>query len=100
MVPPPIKHLAYAALADLFVNLPLSKANPEDVNVRQKLQIASWMSLWPQRFEKYRYGLAPTDSFMAHSQTALSASPTLWDTSSEQLTAFPMESHRYVHDGL
>lgn len=53
LVPPPLKHLAYAALADLFVNLPLSKANPEDVNVRQKLQIASWMSLWPQKFEKY-----------------------------------------------
>ncbi|GJE95880.1 alcohol dehydrogenase IV [Phanerochaete sordida] len=52
-VPPPLKHLGYAALADLFVNLPLSKANPEDVNVRQKLQIAAWMSLWPQRFEKY-----------------------------------------------
>lgn len=45
--------LCYAALADLFKYLPLSKANPEDVEVRQKLQLASWMSLWPAKREKY-----------------------------------------------
>ncbi|KAH9858574.1 alcohol dehydrogenase IV [Lenzites betulinus] len=53
LVPPPVKHLAYAALADLVKYLPQSKANPQDVDVRQKLQIASWMSLWPLKFEKY-----------------------------------------------
>ena len=53
-VPPPLKHLCYAALADLFTYLPLSKANPHDIEARQKLQVASWMSLWPLKFEKYR----------------------------------------------
>ncbi|CDO75524.1 hypothetical protein BN946_scf184871.g5 [Trametes cinnabarina] len=53
LVPPPIKHICYAALADLFKYLPASKANPQDVAVRQKLQIASWMSLWPLKTEKY-----------------------------------------------
>ncbi|KAI0779924.1 iron-containing alcohol dehydrogenase [Fomes fomentarius] len=53
LVPPPIKHLCYAALADLFTYLPKSKADPQDVAVRQKLQIASWMSLWPLKLEKY-----------------------------------------------
>lgn len=55
LVPPPIKHLCYAALADLFTYLPKSKADPQDVSVRQKLQIASWMSLWPLKLEKYRF---------------------------------------------
>ena len=54
LVPPPIKHLCYAALADLFKYLPESKANPQAVDIRQKLQIASWMSLWPLKLEKYR----------------------------------------------
>ncbi|KAI0689967.1 alcohol dehydrogenase IV [Cytidiella melzeri] len=53
MVPPPLKYLFYAAIADLFKCLPQSKANPEDVSVRQRLQLASWMSLWPIKFEKY-----------------------------------------------
>ncbi|KZT04646.1 alcohol dehydrogenase IV [Laetiporus sulphureus 93-53] len=53
LVPPPVKHLCYAALADLFKYLPESKANPQAIDVRQKLQIASWMSLWPLRLEKY-----------------------------------------------
>lgn len=57
LVPPPIKVLCYAALADLFKYLPESKAHPEDVVVRQKLQIASWMSLWPVKFEKYRWAM-------------------------------------------
>ncbi|KAI0745044.1 alcohol dehydrogenase IV [Earliella scabrosa] len=52
-VPPPLKHLCYAALADLFTYLPKSKADPTDIEARQKLQIASWMSLWPLRLEKY-----------------------------------------------
>ena len=50
-----MKALGFAALADLFKYLPLSKANPQDVVVRQKLQLASWMSLWPMKIEKYRY---------------------------------------------
>ncbi|KAI0331178.1 iron-containing alcohol dehydrogenase [Cubamyces sp. BRFM 1775] len=53
LVPPPIKYLCYAALADLFKYLPESKANPQAIDVRQKLQIASWMSLWPLKLEKY-----------------------------------------------
>ena len=55
LVTPPIKALCYQALRDLFENLPKSKANPQDVAVRQKLQLASWMSLWPMKLEKYRY---------------------------------------------
>ena len=43
----PLKHLCYAALAELFACLPLSRARPEDVGVRQRLQVAAWMSLWP-----------------------------------------------------
>jgi len=49
----PVKMLCYAALADLFTYLPLSKAHPENLEYRQRLQIASWMSLWPMKFEKY-----------------------------------------------
>lgn len=55
LVSPPIKHLCYAAIADLFTNLPKSKADPQDVAVRQKLQIASWMSIWPQTREKHTF---------------------------------------------
>ncbi|KAK0485889.1 hypothetical protein IW261DRAFT_1415779 [Armillaria novae-zelandiae] len=51
--PHPIKVLCYAAIADLFTYLPASKANPQDVAVRQRLQIASWMSLWPLKLERY-----------------------------------------------
>ncbi|VDB95141.1 unnamed protein product [Peniophora sp. CBMAI 1063] len=50
---PPMKALMYQALYDLFTYLPQSKANPQDVAIRQKLQLASWMSLWPMRMEKY-----------------------------------------------
>ncbi|EIN11780.1 alcohol dehydrogenase IV [Punctularia strigosozonata HHB-11173 SS5] len=53
LVPPPIKYLCYAALTDLFKYLPLSKADPGSVEIRQKLQLASWMSLWPLKLEKY-----------------------------------------------
>lgn len=53
MVAPPLKHLCYAALVDLFKYLPLSKANPQAVDVRQKLQLASWMSIWPLQLERY-----------------------------------------------
>jgi len=53
LIPPPIKYLCYAALVDLFKYLPASKANPQAVDVRQKLQLASWMSLWPIKLERY-----------------------------------------------
>ncbi|KAI0790831.1 alcohol dehydrogenase IV [Abortiporus biennis] len=53
LVPPPVKHMAYAALADLFKYLPLCKKNPESIEIRQKLQIAAWMSLFPMKLEKY-----------------------------------------------
>ncbi|TFK44778.1 alcohol dehydrogenase IV [Crucibulum laeve] len=53
MVIPPVKILCYAAITDLFKYLPLSKANPKDIVARQKLQLASWMSLWPMKLEKY-----------------------------------------------
>lgn len=45
--------MCYAAIVDLFKYLPISKADPQDVVARQKLQIASWMSLWPMRLERY-----------------------------------------------
>ncbi|KAI0717292.1 iron-containing alcohol dehydrogenase [Cerioporus squamosus] len=53
LAPPPIKHLCYGAIADLFKYLPISKANPQDIVARQKLQIASWMSLWPVKLSKF-----------------------------------------------
>ncbi|KAH9830707.1 uncharacterized protein C8Q71DRAFT_816984, partial [Rhodofomes roseus] len=53
LIPPPVKYLCYAALVDLFKYLPASKANPTAVDIRQKLQLASWMSLWPIKLEKY-----------------------------------------------
>ncbi|KIY50306.1 Dehydroquinate synthase-like protein [Fistulina hepatica ATCC 64428] len=48
-VPVPVKHLGYAAIHDLFSYLPESKANPQAIEVRQKLLVAAWMSLWPMR---------------------------------------------------
>jgi len=48
---PPVKILCYAAIKDLFEYLPLSKADPQAVDVRQKLQLASMMSLWPMKTE-------------------------------------------------
>ncbi|KAE9411389.1 iron-containing alcohol dehydrogenase [Gymnopus androsaceus JB14] len=50
---PPMKALCLSAIADLFKYLPESKANPQSLEVRQKLQIASWKSLWPAKREKY-----------------------------------------------
>lgn len=48
----PVKVLCCAAVADLFGLLPLSKADPSNLDYRQRLQIASWMSLWPIKLEK------------------------------------------------
>jgi hypothetical protein len=51
-----VKILYGAALADLFHYLPISKADPTNVEVRQKLLLASWMSLWPTKFEQHAAG--------------------------------------------
>jgi len=53
LVPHPVKILCYAALADLFKFLSESKANPTSIEARQRLQIASWMSMWPMKLERY-----------------------------------------------
>ncbi|KAJ7900880.1 alcohol dehydrogenase IV [Mycena leptocephala] len=55
-VSPPVKILYGAALADLVHYLPISKAEPTNVEVRQKLLLASWMSLWPTKFEQHAAG--------------------------------------------
>ncbi|TFK22557.1 alcohol dehydrogenase IV [Coprinopsis marcescibilis] len=49
----PSKALCYAALKDLFKYLPESKKDPTNVVVRQRLQVASWMSLFPMKLERY-----------------------------------------------
>ncbi|RXW25000.1 hypothetical protein EST38_g850 [Candolleomyces aberdarensis] len=49
----PVKQLMYAALKDLFHYLPASKKDPTNVEYRQRLQVASWMSLWPMKLERY-----------------------------------------------
>jgi len=46
-VPAPIKRVALFAINALFTYLPKSKADPQDVAARQKLQLAAWESLWP-----------------------------------------------------
>lgn len=51
-VPLPLKKLCHAAIADLFRFLVLSKKDSEDLVARQRLQIASWMSLWPCEVER------------------------------------------------
>ncbi|KAK7061312.1 alcohol dehydrogenase IV [Favolaschia claudopus] len=53
LVSHPAKILCYAAMTDLFKYLPLSKAEPDNVEARQKLLIAAWMSLWPTKWEQY-----------------------------------------------
>ncbi|KAH9994923.1 alcohol dehydrogenase IV [Russula compacta] len=50
---PPLKVLCYGAIVDLFKYLPQSKAHPDDIHARQKLQVAAWMSLWPMTLEQY-----------------------------------------------
>ncbi len=55
LIPHPVKVLCYSAMSDLFKYLPLSRDHPENVEYRQWLQIASWMSLWPTKLQKYRF---------------------------------------------
>ena len=52
LFPQPVKILCYSAIADLFKYLPESKAKPQDLAARQKLQLASWMSMWPLKLDK------------------------------------------------
>ncbi|KXN85376.1 NAD-dependent methanol dehydrogenase [Leucoagaricus sp. SymC.cos] len=52
-VTPPVKVLGYHAISEFYKYLPLSKADPKSVEIRQKLQLASWMSLWPMKLKKY-----------------------------------------------
>ncbi|KAI6026242.1 alcohol dehydrogenase IV [Pisolithus microcarpus] len=52
-VAPPLKVLCYAAISDLFTNLPLSRAEPNSLDARQRLLIAAWTSLWLMRDEKH-----------------------------------------------
>jgi len=52
-VVPPMKALCYQSLRDLFEYLPKSKADPQNIEYRQKLQLASWMSLSPTKFERH-----------------------------------------------
>jgi alcohol dehydrogenase class IV len=51
--PEPLRALCYSAIRDLFILLPQSRDNPQDLEVRQKLQIAAWKSFWPVRQEKF-----------------------------------------------
>lgn len=43
-----LKHMYLGALRDLFILLRASKANPDDVAVRQRLQLAAITSLFPE----------------------------------------------------
>lgn len=87
-------------MADLFTYLPLSKANPGSVEFRQKLQLASWMSLWPLKLEKYRYPNSMLHSWLRMVDmdlpSALLEYLTRWDTNSVLHTGSLMESHRLV----
>ncbi|KAF9792661.1 alcohol dehydrogenase IV [Thelephora terrestris] len=48
----PMKVINYEAISLLFKYLPISKDNPGNIAVRQKLQVAAWMSLWPATLSK------------------------------------------------
>ncbi|TCD71618.1 hypothetical protein EIP91_007365 [Steccherinum ochraceum] len=62
----PLRYLAYGALKDLFQYLPACKADPENLEVRQRLQIASWMSLYPNRIEVNKYGAVGLSHALGH----------------------------------
>ncbi len=76
LVPHPVKILCYAAMADLFKYLRESKVDPQSVEIRQKLQVAAWMSLWPMKMEKYRYSNIFENSFLPF---ITSPNAVLWD---------------------
>ncbi|ORY80467.1 alcohol dehydrogenase IV [Protomyces lactucae-debilis] len=45
--PPPIRSLGLAAIQKFFHLLPACKADPDNVEIRQRLQIAAWESMFP-----------------------------------------------------
>ncbi|PWN49386.1 Dehydroquinate synthase-like protein [Violaceomyces palustris] len=45
---PLLRNQSYGAIRELFTFLPLSKQRPQDVNVRQRLQLSVVSSLWPE----------------------------------------------------
>lgn len=49
--PPFIRTLAYDAIKTLLTDLPLCQADPQDLRVRQRLQVAAWHSLFPYKQE-------------------------------------------------
>lgn len=55
----PLKHLAIAAIAELFDALPLCKADEKNMEARGRLQIAAWQSLW--------LNMVPTAIGLSHS---------------------------------
>ncbi|KAH8078071.1 iron-containing alcohol dehydrogenase [Cristinia sonorae] len=62
----PLRYLAYGALKDLFEYLPACKANPDDLEIRQRLQVAAWMSLFPNRIELNQYGAVGLSHSLGH----------------------------------
>lgn len=58
-MPLPLKKLCLAAIADLFRFLVLSKRDGKDLVARQRLQVASWMSIWPLKLERDGYAIRP-----------------------------------------
>ncbi|EPQ31416.1 uncharacterized protein PFL1_00751 [Pseudozyma flocculosa PF-1] len=45
---PLLRGQVYNAIRELFTFLPLSKRSPDDVDIRQRLQLAAFISLWPE----------------------------------------------------
>ncbi|KAN0061323.1 hypothetical protein ACQY0O_006169 [Thecaphora frezii] len=45
---PLLRGQVYQSIRELFTFLPLSRARPDDVGVRQRLQLAALVSLWPE----------------------------------------------------
>ncbi|THH32293.1 hypothetical protein EUX98_g1898 [Antrodiella citrinella] len=62
----PLRFLAYGGLKDLFYYLPACKAHPESLEIRQRLQIAAWMSLFPNRIELNKYGAVGLSHSLGH----------------------------------
>jgi alcohol dehydrogenase class IV len=60
-------------MADLFKYLRESKVDPQSVEIRQKLQVAAWMSMWPMKMENYRYSNTFVDLFALYNVTLCSA---------------------------
>jgi len=46
-IPPPVISCALTSLPMLFQYLPAGKADPKNIEIREQLQVAGWMSLFP-----------------------------------------------------